>query len=156
MNQRYAALTIAKWFIAWADEFEEAVLSNLKVQKLLYYAQGHHLADTGTPLFRDDIQAWSHGPVVPSVYHELKYFGRDAIHLPDDDDFSWQDVDPDTTEFLMRVWNTYGAIAAWRLRDMTHDDGPWKNHFVEDQRHTAIPTNEIRSFFASLPARSGT
>jgi uncharacterized phage-associated protein len=80
-------MTIAKWFIAWTGQVEEARLSNLKLQKLLYYAQGHYLATAGQPLFDDRIQAWSHGPVVPTVYHEYKKFGRDNIVLDDADDF---------------------------------------------------------------------
>lgn len=50
MGDPYSALTIAKWFVAWA-EAEEDELSNLKLQKLLYYAQGHYLACYGRPLF---------------------------------------------------------------------------------------------------------
>jgi uncharacterized phage-associated protein len=87
----YAALTIAKWFIAWA-EAEGEELSNLKLQKLLYYAQGHHLAERHQPLFTEQIQAWSHGPVVPQVYHEYKSCGSSSIVLPDTDSFSWDDV----------------------------------------------------------------
>ena len=84
----YPALTIAKWFIAWA-EAEEEELSNLKLQKLLYYAQGHHLAERHAPVFTEPIQAWSHGPVVPPVYHEYKRFGRTTIELADNDPFVW-------------------------------------------------------------------
>lgn len=151
MTAEYDALTIAKWFVAWA-EADEADVSNLKVQKLLYYAQGHHLAMFGSPLFRDKIQAWSHGPVVENVYHELKQFGRTGVVLPDDDPFVFDEVDEETTRYLMQVWNTYGAIAAWRLRDMTHETGPWQRHFVPDQRYIAIPQDEIQKYFLSLPA----
>ncbi len=42
----YDALTIAKWFVAFA-EANEADCSNLKLQKLLYFAQGHYLAASG-------------------------------------------------------------------------------------------------------------
>jgi uncharacterized phage-associated protein len=99
MDVQYSALTIAKWFIAWA-EAEEEELSNLKLQKLLYYAQGHHLARFGHALFEEPIQAWSHGPVVPGVYHEYKWAGAGPLTLPDDDPFRWDDVDPQTSEFL--------------------------------------------------------
>jgi uncharacterized phage-associated protein len=40
------------------------VISNLKLQKLLYYAQGFYLAIYGKALFEEDIVAWEHGPVV--------------------------------------------------------------------------------------------
>jgi uncharacterized phage-associated protein len=142
----YPATTIAKWFIDWANA-DDADLSNLKLQKLLYYAQGHHLADEGRPLFREDIQAWSHGPVVPAVYHSLKNFGAGPVSLADEDPFEWDDVDPATSQFLAKVWNTYGGIAAWKLRNMTHAEAPWIDHFSQDERFTVIPADEIQAYF---------
>jgi uncharacterized phage-associated protein len=144
----YAALTIAKWFIAWAVAVEDE-LSNLKLQKMLYYAQGHYLAEHHQPLFSDKIQAWSHGPVVPAVYHEFKDCGSSTIALDDDDPFAWDDVDPATTDFLSRVWNTYGGYSAGRLRNMTHEEPPWRNHWIEGVHGVCIPQLEIEEFFVS-------
>jgi hypothetical protein len=92
--------------------------------------------------------------VVKDVYHELKDFGRGNITLPDEDGFSWDEVDSETSQFLIRVWNTYGGIAAWRLRKMTHESGPWSRHFAPDERYTVIPRDEIQRFFETLPAAS--
>ena len=47
-------------------------LTPWKLQKLLYYAQGHHLAEFGDPLFKDDLIAWEQGPIVPRCHHQLK------------------------------------------------------------------------------------
>ncbi|MGV0161034.1 Panacea domain-containing protein [Mycobacterium colombiense] len=142
----YSATTIAKWFVDWANS-DDAELSNLKLQKLLYYAQGHYLADNDRPLFRDDIQAWSHGPVVPDVYHAFKGFGAGPISLQDDDPFEWDDVDSATSQFLAKVWNTYGSVAAWKLRNMTHAEAPWMEHFNQGERHVVIPKEEIKAYF---------
>ncbi len=60
---KYNALIISKLFAAHAETEEDTDVSNLRVQKLLYYAQGHYLAAKGIPLFDEAIQAWSHGPV---------------------------------------------------------------------------------------------
>lgn len=46
--------------------------SRLKLLKLLYYIQGYHLAMFNAPLFNDRMEAWLHGPVVPSVYQWVK------------------------------------------------------------------------------------
>lgn len=143
----YPALTIAKWFAAWA-EAEEADLSNLKLQKLLYYAQGHYLARYGKPLFNDTVQAWAHGPVVPAVYHEFKRYGAGDVLLSDEDHFEWSDVDPATTQFLIKTWNTYGGYAAWRLRNMTHNEPPWSSVFDSEERHTVISPESMRASFA--------
>jgi uncharacterized phage-associated protein len=148
----YPALTVAKWFIAWAEEDGEE-LSNLKLQKLLYYAQGHHLAERHGPLFRDELQAWSHGPVVPAVYHEYKECGSATIELPSEDPFTWSDIDRPTTDLLSRVWNTYGGFSAGRLRNMTHRETPWKAHFRPDERFIVIPQDEIETYFAEQKRR---
>lgn len=149
----YSALTIAKWFIAWA-EAEGEELSNLKLQKLLYYAQGHHLAKRHTRLFSDQIQAWSHGPVVPDVYHEYKGCGSATIELPDDDPFTWDDVDTETAGLLSKVWNTYGGFSAGRLRNMTHLEPPWKAHFRPGERGIVIPEDEIEKYFSGRKRRA--
>ena len=148
MTQTYEAMTIAKWFVAWADA-NEAELSNLKLQKLLYYAQGLHLAANGEPLFPEAIQAWSHGPVVPVVYHAFKKFQSQDVELSEDDDFEFSVVDDETTDFLIGVWNTYGGLAAWKLRDLTHEEPPWKENFKEDVRNVEIPVESMKQFFAS-------
>lgn len=146
----YPAATIAKWFVAYAQA-DEADVSNLKIQKLLYYAQGHHLAETGAPLFNDPIEAWSHGPVVRSVYREFKSFGSGDVQLAKGDPFRWEDVDEPTTNLLIQVWETYGQYAAWRLRAMTHSEAPWRNHFSEESADAEISQDEIKAQFAGRP-----
>lgn len=145
---RYNAMMIAKWFAAWAEQ-DEADLCPLKVQKLLYFAQGHHLQKFGTPLFGDTIEAWAHGPVVPAVYHAFKGFGSSDIRLDDDDEFWFEEVDDDTTQFLMGVWNSYAKYAAWTLRNMTHEAGPWKDVFQRSQ-NAEISVDAMRSHFSRL------
>ena len=151
----YDALTIAKWFVAWTetDESGEAAVSNMKLQKLLYYAQGHHLGMGKGPLFRDRIEAWDHGPVVPSVYHTFKNFESRPLELSPEDPFDWSDVDEETTQLLLDVWDTYGGIAAWKLRNMTHGEAPWENAYRAGELHVAIPQESLeRHFRARHPA----
>ncbi|RPA62155.1 DUF4065 domain-containing protein [Gordonia oryzae] len=151
-DHTYRAIDIAKWFVAWADP--EDALTNMKLQKLLYYAQGHHLGSNGKPLFSDSLQAWSHGPVVPAVYHEFKRFGAAPIELDDSDDFTWDRIDDDTSFYLGQVWNTYGGFTAARLRNMTHEEAPWLNAWGEgDLRGSTIAVDDMRSFFAPAAQR---
>ena len=146
------ATDIANWFLMWADdeEGEDAGLTNLKLQKLLYYAQGHHLGAKGHPLFEDEIQAWAHGPVVPSEYHRLKVYGRGPIDVDAavGGTFDWDDY-RDVEDHLIRVWNTYGKYAAWALREKTHREAPWLNAFNDQERHIVISHEAMRGFFAT-------
>lgn len=135
----HTANDIADWFLAWA-EAEDAELSNLKLQKLLYYAQAHHLGQTGTALFGDPIEAWAHGPVVPAIYRKFKRYGKNPIDpdkaLPGS--FSWDDY-RDVEDHLIAVWNTYGKYSAWALREKTHREMPWRETFDHDptRRHAS-------------------
>lgn len=145
----YSASTIARWFLAWAQFEEEGALSNLKLQKLLYYAQGHYLANHGgAPLFADDIQAWGHGPVVPAVYHEFKEYGAQSI--PFEEEFDFEAIDKDTNSWLAAVWKTFGARSAWKLREMTHNEPPWKDAYRDGEHNVVIPHDSMTRYFRGL------
>jgi uncharacterized phage-associated protein len=120
----YSASTIADYFLAKAQTDEE-LLSNLKLQKLIYFAQGLHLASEGTPLFNDEIKAWEYGPVVPELYHKYKTFGAGGI--PENKTFDPNSIDPDTRKFLDEIFLVFGQFSAIRLMDITHDDQCWKD-----------------------------
>jgi uncharacterized phage-associated protein len=144
----YDAMTVAKWFVKYARA-DDGDISNLKLQKLLYYAQGYRLARSGAPLFSDRIEAWSHGPVVPAVYQAYKRFGSGDVDLDPDDPFSWSDVDKETTQFLIEVWEAFGGFGAWRLRNMTHSEDPWRSSFEQDVSHIEITQDSLRTYFST-------
>jgi uncharacterized phage-associated protein len=118
---------IADYFLAKTDEASGDSVSNLKLQKLLYYAQGSHLALYDKPLFPDPIEAWTHGPVVPPVYHVYKQYGSSPIPVPAD--FSFARYSEEIIGFLDEVYSVYGQFSAWKLRDMTHSEQPWIEAF---------------------------
>lgn len=117
------ALDIAKYFLTLADD--EDPLTNLKLQKLLYYAQGFYIAVTGKPLYNDTLEKWHHGPVVPTVYHAYKSNGAGTIPRPQD--FVPSIIDVNTRELLDEVYKVYGQYAAWTLRGFTHLEPPWRD-----------------------------
>jgi uncharacterized phage-associated protein len=116
---------IADYFLTLCDEDAGDLISNLKMQKLLYYAQGFHLAMFNEPLFHEPIYAWTHGPVVAEAYARFKQYGSGPIPRPTEIDHSAIDVEK--WEFLDEVYNVFGQYSAWKLRNMTHDEPPWKN-----------------------------
>lgn len=116
---------VAQYFLAKADEDAGDLMSNLKLQKLVYYAQGFALALLDRPLFPEPIEAWVYGPVVPALYHEYKGFGSGPIPSPVSLDF--EKYDQEARELLDEVYATYGQFAAWKLRNMTHDEPPWRD-----------------------------
>ena len=55
------------------------VVTNLSLQKLLYFTHAEFLTATERPLIRHNFEAWEYGPVLPYVYREFKSFGADPI-----------------------------------------------------------------------------
>lgn len=143
--KKHTASQVAKWFLAHnritADEEGGEYISNLKLQKLLYYAQGCFLAVTDQPLFNDAIVAWQHGPVVESVYHQYKKNGAEGI--PFDEDFDFSDFTNDENDLLTQVYNIFGQYSAWKLRNMTHNETPWQ----ETAQNTVISIEKIKEYF---------
>jgi uncharacterized phage-associated protein len=110
---------VANYFIWLANE-TGSFISNLKLQKLVYYAQAWHLALYDTPLFPEDFEAWIHGPVIPELYQKYKRFGWQPI-LED----AKPELPQDVQEFLDEVAQEYFACDAYELEQMTHVEAPW-------------------------------
>ena len=119
------AREVADYFLWKLDEEVGDNLSNLKLQKLLYYAQGFHLAVMRRELFDSPIAAWKYGPVVESVYHDFKQYRAGAIPKPDG--FDPESIATDTREILDEVFEVYGQFSALRLMEMTHEEPPWRD-----------------------------
>ncbi len=136
------AKDVAQFFIMKGLDDEESGISNLKLQKLLYYAKGFHQAIFDEPLFPEKLWAWTHGPVVPDVYHEYKKYGRGPITELEYD--PTPKLDEDQTELLNEVWSVLGQFSAWKLRDMSHNEKPWLDH---ERDASMIEDEELSAYF---------
>jgi len=153
------AHNIAHYLIGFANDHGDFI-SNLKLQKLLYYAQGWHLAIYGTRLFPDKFQAWVHGPAVPSIYQCYRAFG----HRPIEIDASLENLSirpsltPQQDEFLNELLGVYFQYNAYTLELMTHRETPWI------QARQGIPADEpsqneldediMKAYFTALRSES--
>lgn len=133
---------VASYLITRAIEEDYSGLSNLKLQKLLYYAQGFYLALQGEALFPERIEAWPHGPVCPAIYHEFKQYGRGPIDVAPD--LPAGALTRDQMDILEEVFSVFGQFSAWKLRDMTHEEAPWLEYEAEGG---TIPLDAMRQYF---------
>jgi uncharacterized phage-associated protein len=118
-------LSASQYFIVKAyEDGKEAEMTNMKTQKLLYYAQSLHLALYDEPLFDEEIQAWQYGPVCPPVYRCYSEFGDKP--LPILDNYSFINIPNETKELLDEVWDYFGQYHAYLLSGMSHVEFPWK------------------------------
>jgi uncharacterized phage-associated protein len=144
-----SAKDVARYFLSKCDEEAGDTISNLKLQKLVYYAQGFHLALTeGDPLFVESIQAWRHGPVVRALYAEYASYGSGAIPSPID--FDPSTIPDGTRQILDEVYEVYGQYSAWRLREMTHAEPPWRDAWDPDIPSVTISEEAMRRYFETL------
>lgn len=150
-DRKYRANTIAKFFINKAstetigENGEKEGITNLKLQKILYFAQASFLVSKmNKSIFSDRIEAWTFGPVVPSVYHEYKIYGNKPIVKTYD-----LDIDTEDEELLNNVWEVFGQYSAGHLVDMSHAHKPWKEANATGE-NTVITERSIQKYYRTL------
>jgi len=147
------ANTVAQHFIrcSAAEQDADDWISNMKLQKLLYYAQGFHLALYNEPLFKDDIVAWQHRPVVPELYHALRSdrYG-DVLLIDHCVDMTPIRSNKAVIELLDEVWRTYGQFAAWKLRALVWEEPPWKRARDDWNNGYVITHESMKEYFKTL------
>ena len=141
----YKALDIAKKLICLAQNDEPnggELLTNLKLQKLLYYQQGFHLAFFGTPLFEESVESWMYGPVVPSVYDEYSKYGSASLPVPTEA----ITLTDDEERLFNEVFDAYREFSAIGLMNKTHSERPWIEAVPHD-RGTVISQDSMKAYF---------
>ncbi len=123
-------------------------ISNLKLQKLLYYVQGWSLALYDRLAFHEEIQAWVHGPVVPAAFYEYKHFRWNPIEIP----LERVSVSGAEISHVDNVLEKYGIFTAYQLEDLTHEEDPWINARVgldpKMSSRAVITPEAMRDFFS--------
>ena len=133
----------ADFFLSIPDDDASNAISPMKLQKLLYYAQGFALATLNKPLFNEDFEAWDYGPVIPLIYQKYKEYGNKAI--PHVDLPSFDAYTKEEKELLDNIYDAFGQYSAWALSELTHATPPWKN----TPRNGIITKESMRAFFAT-------
>jgi uncharacterized phage-associated protein len=120
-------------------------VSNLALQKLLYFAHAIFLIEQKRPLVSGYFEAWEYGPVHPAIYQAFKSEGADAIKIR----ASRLDLatgarmpvevpaDPSIQNHIAKIMLSYGHMTPGRLVDISHaKDAPW--HFVVNKARTSV------------------
>lgn len=124
----YTPNQVADYIIFRLTSDEPSQLSNLKLQKLLYYTQAWYLAFTGNTLFKGDFQAWVHGPVNREVYNRFKstkYLYSSIVAQDIEDKHISSTIDEQTALHINSVLESYAGYSDTQLEGMTHAEDPW-------------------------------
>jgi len=128
-------------YIIWSSHESGSFISNLKLQKLLFYVQAWHLAVFRRPLFPEKFQAWVRGPAIPEIYQ--RYQGYQWRNI--DEDVRPPDLDPKTVAFMEEVLEEYGPLDARRLEQLARREDPWikaRGGIADDEPSTATIDEE--------------
>jgi uncharacterized phage-associated protein len=121
----------------------------VKLHKLLYYCQGHHLATFGRPLFSDTISAWDMGPVVGTLWREEK-----DGQPPDEQGLLPAELGEAELNTIGYVVSRYGRMTGRELEILTHGESPWQR--ANDRRRpgtrTRIELSWIDEYFREADA----
>lgn len=169
----YNSAAIANFFIG-AFNAVESRLTPTKLQKLVYFAHGWHLAIHDAPLIDEKIQASQSGPMIFSLYHNLRGHqnasvmalikqpqvmsecGRPLrplkIMLVDHSLDDCPEAKPRTSSLLRGIWAIYGEQDSMQLSSMTHEaGGPWDQIRQKFPQRLPpgeqIPDDVIKEFF---------
>jgi uncharacterized phage-associated protein len=141
--------SVADYLICTARQYGE-LLTNLKLQKLLYYAQAWHLAFYDEPLFDEEFRAWKHGPVLPTQYRRFRHTGWNPIL----DRLNPPDLPEEMRVYLQEILRSYGSETAIALERMTHSESPWReargNLDPDQNSNRAISTESMRGFYGAI------
>lgn len=141
--------SIADFYIKFSHEHGDYI-TNLKLQKLVYYAQAWHLGLYSKELFEADFQAWVHGPVCPPLYFRLKQYGWNPITEQPEK----IDIQEDVEKHLIEVYEVYGQYTGYQLEQMTHSESPWLDARggipIDEASSEIIPKKSMMEFYSKI------
>ncbi|MEN4768983.1 Panacea domain-containing protein [Duffyella gerundensis] len=148
----YSPLLIANKFIELGLA-NNTPITQMQAQKLTYIAHGVSLGHRGAGILSDPVCAWRYGPVMPSLYHALKHYGKTPICQPVDmTNASSSNNDQYLNGLVRNVFDTYGKYNAETLSEFTHRSGtPWYQTYHAG--NTIISDELIKNYYQRLMAR---
>lgn len=142
-------LDVAK-YILHKCTFDGDLITNLKMQKILYYVSVWNLVKTKQHCFKYKFQAWPNGPVYPTVYKKLSKYGaspigEDFLNFKDENDLISlkSDLGDNFVSLIDKVYEKYGTKSAFELVALTHSEAPWKNAITKNGAHKEISDDDI-------------
>ncbi|MGN2348321.1 Panacea domain-containing protein [Clostridium cagae] len=165
MSKIYNVLDVSL-YVAHHSAEKGTPISNLQLQKILYYIQAMFLVNKGVECFNEEILHWNYGPVIREAYDEFKVYGNGFI--PKDVEYSKIIFDSKTNQIdfskeslddelfcledivLMNVViDAYRTKAPFELVNKTHQEDPWS----KTQSNEIIPKQKIEEYYKNNKER---
>lgn len=143
----YDANEISKYIVKYSEKKDYGI-SNLKLQKVLYYVQIYFLVKTETPCFMNKIEAWNFGPVIPDVYRKYKQFGSADIPAIGGEiaEFDESIIADSDKEMIDAVVDEFKDFSATDLTWLSQHQVPWMDAYV-DGKEKEITVEMLKGYF---------
>lgn len=140
----YDVIDVAKYIVYFCKEHGFSI-SNLKLQKLLYFVQAQFLVYNGKPAFNEEIEAWDFGPVVPEAYQYFKIWGNSEIPnvIAQSADTKIYKKDQKIIDEILEECAPYSASV---LVEITHHQEPWTKVY-QKYCNNVITKKSIQKYF---------
>ena len=143
-------INVANLFLSLAEDQANNdlgdLMTDMKLQKMLYFAQCWHLVRHGRPLFQNKIEAWQHGPVIPDAYAFYRNYGRNQIHSKP---VQYEAFTEEELETILDVFQYYGRYSASWLRELSHKKGtPWDQVYQPNTMHIEILPDSLKTYYS--------
>lgn len=112
------AINVAQYIYEEYKKVAQESIDNLKLQKLLYFAQRESIAITGVPMFSDALEGWRYGPVCREVWSSFSPRGVTGGN---------SHISYEAKYIINNVIQEYGVLESWRLSELSHNEVSWKN-----------------------------
>ena len=153
----YTPEKIAQYFIEKSQEqvieTEDGAITydmtNLKIQKMLYFAHAYFLVKKDRPLVDGTFQAWDLWPVIKDLYNKLCKYNREAIPS----NFlktTTKDISKDDIQLLDEVRNFFSKYSDLELVRISHDHWPWQDFYEKWVKNISIPDKDIKEQFSKI------
>ena len=137
---------VANFFITAENKREQGSMTNLRLNKLLYFAQVMSLLEYNQPLFCDDFEAWSLGPVIPAIYRQYKVYKDCPIETPEKVNYSL--FTSEEIRLLFDVFSLFKNMTTARLVELSHcKDGPWDKAYAAGSENSVISLEDMCQFY---------
>lgn len=129
-------------------------ITNLLLQKLLYYVKAISGLFEKKSIIMESCEAWKFGPVFPSVYEKYREFGKQEIEINLSKEYADKLLTEEEKQITDYVMNTFGIYSAWFLKDLTHLEEPWimarRGLSEEDASRNLMNEEAISYYFTEI------
>lgn len=136
----YSAVELSKYIITKCAR-DNKPISNLQLQKILYFIQKEYLQKRDTIAFNDPIEAWQFGPVVPRAYYRFCGYGG----MPIQTEYA-SAIKQEDSNTIDQIVNEKRVLNPWELVGETHKTGSaWDYVYAKGSgNHRVIPPDLIK------------